>query len=224
MTEVAAKLAEIRARMAVACKKAERQDVPRLIAVSKKQPLQKIEEAIAAGQRLFGENYVQEAATKFVALRSNAPDLELHLIGPLQTNKAEEAVKIFDAIQTLDRPKLAKALQAASRKSGRSPLLYIEVNIGREPQKAGILPEDARDFLRFCEEDCGLKISGFMCIPPADKTPLPYFRTMQELTREFRLPRLSMGMTADFEEAILSGATEVRVGTGLFGERPPQPD
>jgi pyridoxal phosphate enzyme (YggS family) len=162
---------------------------------------------------------VQEAKGKFPDLRAACPDIELHLIGPLQTNKAEEAVKIFDVIETLDRPELAAALSKSMRKTGRTLPCYIEINIGNEAQKAGIRPEQLDDFLRLCRDEHGLKVIGLMCIPPQDENPAPHFARMKQLADTHHLPHLSMGMSADFEIAIQEGATEVRVGTAIFGER-----
>ena len=192
----------------------------RLIAVSKFQPEASVREALRAGQRVFGENRVQEAKTKFATIRHDYPDLELHLIGSLQTNKAEEAVKLFDVIQTIDRPNLAEAVAKAIKKTGKHPRLYVEINIGNEPQKAGVAPDNLDEFLAFCRDQCGLPISGLMCIPPHDAPPEPFFDQMRELAARASLPNLSMGMSSDFEAALRHGATEVRVGTAIFGERP----
>lgn len=191
----------------------------KLIAVSKFQPVEAVEAARNAGQTCFGENRVQEAKGKYASLRAQHPSLELHLIGPLQTNKAEEAVKLFDVIQTLDRPRLAAALAAAMKKSGKTPRLYVEVNIGHEPQKSGVLPEDLDNFLKQCREDYGLKVEGLMCIPPFEDDPSPHFRHLKQLADRHHLKHISMGMSADFEQAIACGATEVRIGTAIFGER-----
>ncbi len=191
----------------------------KLIAVSKTQPIEAIEAALAAGQFRFGENRVQEAKAKFKSLKAKRSNIELHLIGPLQTNKVDDAVELFDVIQTVDRPKLAAALAQAMKKTGKSPSLYVEVNIGNEPQKAGVPPDGLKDFLRHCREGFGLKIEGLMCIPPYDDDPEPYFRALKKLADAHSLPHVSMGMSADFETAIKCGATEVRVGTAIFGER-----
>ena len=190
-----------------------------LIAVSKNQDVDAIREALAAGQRVFGENRVQEARRKFPALRRDYPDIELHLIGPLQTNKAQDAVELFDVIETLDRIELAEALAKAMRKSGRNPRFYIEVNIGLEPQKSGVRPDNAAAFLAACRDKYKLSVSGLMCIPPLNQNPRPYFCAMRDLAKNLSLPHLSMGMSADYETAIACGATEVRIGTALFGER-----
>jgi pyridoxal phosphate enzyme (YggS family) len=191
-----------------------------LIAVSKTHPAEAIAEAIAAGQRVFGENRVQEAAAKFPALRHDH-DIELHLIGPLQTNKVKEAVSLFDVIQTVDRSKLAAALAAECRKQERWPHVYVQVNIGEEPQKAGIAPREADAFIRYCQTDLALPVAGLMCIPPADHHPGPYFALLREIARRHQLTGLSMGMSGDYELALQFGATAVRVGTAIFGTRPP---
>jgi len=191
-----------------------------LIAVSKTHAIGAIEQAIASGQRVFGENRVQEAATKFPALKAKFPDIELHLIGPLQTNKVAEAVALFDVIQTLDRPKLAKALAKEIKKQGRAPRLYIEVNTGHEPQKAGLAPKDVGPFLILCRNELGLKIDGLMCIPPFNQDPTPHFTLLKELADKLSLDKLSMGMSGDYETAVAVGATHVRIGTAIFGNRP----
>jgi pyridoxal phosphate enzyme (YggS family) len=191
----------------------------RLIAVSKGQSTDDVKEALKAGQRCFGENRVQEAEAKFGPLRALYSDLELHLVGPLQTNKAEAAVQLFDVIETLDRPKLAQELAKAITKTGRTPRLSIEINSGNEPQKAGIAPAALGDFLAFCNQGCGLSVTGLMCIPPHTTDPEPYFRELKTLADQHGLSHISMGMSADFETAIRCGATEVRVGTALFGAR-----
>ena len=191
-----------------------------LIAVSKTHDVDAVSAALAAGQRGFGENRVQEAEHKFPALRMEFPDIELHLIGALQTNKAEDAVRLFDVIETLDRPRLADAVARAVQKIGRSPRCYIEVNIGDEVQKAGMDPSNVESFLHYCRSVCGLTVDGLMCIPPHDADPAPYFTKMKALADHLHLPHLSMGMSSDFEKAIACGATEVRVGTAIFGARP----
>ncbi len=191
-----------------------------LIAVSKAQPAERVEEAVAAGQRVFGENRVQEAQAKFTALKARHPDLKLHLIGPLQTNKALDAVRLFDAIQTLDRPRLAEALAAAMEKAGRRPDCYVQVNTGEEPQKAGIAPGEADRFIAEARERWGLPVAGLRCIPPLEEEPALHFALLREIARRNRIDRLSMGMSADFETAIRFGASELRIGTAVFGERP----
>ncbi|HAY06738.1 MAG TPA: YggS family pyridoxal phosphate-dependent enzyme [Hyphomonas sp.] len=191
---------------------------PVLVAVSKSQTDEAITELLAAGQRVFGENRVQEAMAHWEGKRSAFPDLELHLIGPLQTNKAEDAVRLFDVIQTLDRPKLADALAAANAKVGRAPRLMIQVNTGEEPQKAGVLPADLAALIAYAR-DKGLAPEGLMCIPPADEPAGPHFALLAKLARAQGLPSLSMGMSGDYTLAARFGATHVRVGTALFGAR-----
>ncbi len=191
----------------------------KLIAVSKMQNVETIRRALEAGQYVFGENRVQEAAEKFPALRQAFPNIELHLIGALQTNKAHMAVTLFDVIQTLDRRQLADALAKAIHKTGRHPKIYIEVNIGRERQKAGIVPELLQEFYVYCRDVAQLSINGLMCIPPFGQDPRPFFIHMQTLTKELGLKNLSMGMSGDYEMALACGATEVRLGTAIFGER-----
>lgn len=220
MADVAANLAAVRERIAVVAKETGRgQDLVRLLAVSKFQPVAAIEAAYRAGQRAFGENRVQEAQTKFTLLRTQHPDIRLHLIGALQTNKAAAAVALFDRIATLDRENLAHVLAAEMRRQNRWPELLIEVNIGTEPQKAGIRPEHLPEFLRLCCDILALPVRGLMCIPPQGQEPEPYFRQLAQLADAHNLPERSMGMSGDFEAAIRCGATEVRVGTGIFGAR-----
>jgi len=191
---------------------------PVLVAVSKTQPDDALEEALAAGQRVFGENRVQEALSHWATRRERFPDLELHLIGALQSNKAEEAVRLCDVIQTLDRPKLADALAAAITKTGRTPRLLIQVNTGEEPQKAGVSPDGLPELIAHARGK-GLEISGLMCIPPVGEPAGPHFALLAKLARAHNLPILSMGMSADYALAARFGATHVRVGTALFGER-----
>jgi hypothetical protein len=190
-----------------------------LIAVSKTFGAEDIVPVIAAGQRVFGENRVQEAKAKWPALKVRWPDLELHLIGPLQSNKAAEAVALFDAIHTVDRPKIAAALAGEMKKQGRRLRLFIQVNTGREPQKAGINPDDADAFIRTCRDTHGLDIAGLMCIPPVDEEPGPHFRLLAEIARRNGVTGLSMGMSGDYAEAVACGATHVRVGSAIFGSR-----
>jgi pyridoxal phosphate enzyme (YggS family) len=190
-----------------------------LIAVSKTFGADAIEPALAAGQRIFGENRVQEAKAKWPALKAAQPGIELHLIGPLQSNKAKEAVALFDAIHTVDRPSLCAALAKEIERQDRRPLLFAEINTGAEPQKAGVLPEAADAFLRACRQDYGLEISGLMCIPPLDEAPAPHFALTARIAERNGLKLLSMGMSADFPIAIQFGATHVRVGSAIFGER-----
>ena len=194
-------------------------DKARLIAVSKTRPVEDIEMALGAGQRLFGENRVQEAQTKFPALKAVYEDLELHLIGPLQSNKARDAVALFDVIQTVDRPKIAHALAKEIKQQGRAVKLFIQVNVGEEPQKAGIAPHELGEFVNLCRETCQLEIAGLMCIPPVDEEPSPFFVLLGQLAKAHNIERLSMGMSADFETAVQFGADYVRVGTAIFGER-----
>lgn len=190
----------------------------KLIAVSKIQPLDRVEAALAAGHRVFGENYVQEAAGKWPDLRARFGPVELHMIGPLQSNKAKQAVDLFDAIQTLDRPSLAEKLARLADQRGASPELFIQVNTGREPQKAGILPESADAFIADCRR-LGLPLAGLMCIPPEGEAAAPHFARLRDIAGRNGLHGLSMGMSADFEEAIAHGATHVRVGSAIFGAR-----
>jgi PLP dependent protein len=190
-----------------------------LVAVSKVQPDSRIIEALEAGQRVFGENRVQEAKERWAARRVDFPDLRLHLIGPLQSNKVADAVALFDVIETLDRPKLAAALGALARIGTKLPKLLVQVNTGEEPQKAGIAPADLAQFLAQCQETHGLKIEGLMCIPPVNEHPAMHFALLEKLAKRHSLETLSMGMSDDFEVAIAFGATHVRVGSALFGER-----
>jgi PLP dependent protein len=221
MTPIPSNLKSIRGKILAAAQAAQRDLAGiKLVAVSKTHTVEDITVAIKAGQNVFGENRVQDAKTKFTpSLRALHPPLELHLIGPLQSNKAEEAVRLFDVIQTVDRLSLVEALAKAIQKTGRNPALYAEVNIGNEPQKAGIAIDELGNFLAFCRKSCSLSITGLMCIPPKDAPPIPYFTQMRELALQHKLKHLSMGMSADFEAAIMAGATEVRVGSGIFGER-----
>jgi hypothetical protein len=220
---LAERLAAVRDRIATAARAAGRQaaDVT-LVAVSKTHDADAISSAIAAGQRVFGENRVQEAQAKYPALKAAHPDLMLHLIGPLQSNKAKEAVALFDVIETVDRPKLAGALAREMERAGRRPRCFIQVNTGEEPQKAGVLPAAADAFVAECRERWRLPVVGLMCIPPLDQEPSPHFALLREIARRHGLPELSMGMSADYEIAIRLGATYVRVGTAIFGGRPPR--
>ena len=219
-TTVSANLAAIRAKIATLARAAGRDPAEiALMAVSKTHPAAAVEAALAAGQRLFGENRVQEAAGKFPALKTRFPDLRLHLIGPLQTNKAAEAVALFDAIETLDRPRLAEALAREMARQDRRPDLFIEVNTGEEPQKSGIPPADADAFIVACREQWKLSVAGLMCIPPEAEEPALHFALLREIARRNGLNRLSMGMSADYETAIRFGSTEVRLGTAIFGAR-----
>lgn len=189
-----------------------------LIAVSKVQPDERIDAALSAGQRVFGENRVQEAQKRWTRRREAYPDLELRLIGPLQTNKAEDAVNLFDVIETVDRIKLARALAKAMAKTGRRPEVLIQVNTGAEPQKGGVFIEDLPELIKNCAE-LELNVTGLMCIPPADEPAGPHFALLAKLADGLGLATLSMGMSADYETAISFGATHVRVGSGFFGKR-----
>jgi pyridoxal phosphate enzyme (YggS family) len=213
-------LAAVRAAIARACLNAGRDPAEvELVAVSKTHPAAAIEPVIAAGQGVFGENRVQEAKAKWPPLLAKHAGLALHLIGPLQSNKAKEAVALFDAIHSVDRPSLCEALAKEIGKQGRTPLLFAEINTGAEPQKAGVLPQDADAFLAVCRERYGLTMSGLMCIPPLDEAPGPHFALTAKIARRNGLKLLSMGMSADFVTAISLGATHVRVGSAIFGER-----
>ena len=224
MSDSAANLSDILARIAAARKKAVAPaPSTTLIAVTKTHEADAIRPVLDAGHRVFGENRVQEAMGKWPALRAAYRDIELHLIGPLQSNKTREAVETFDAIHSLDRPKLAHALKAELEKSNKSPTLFIQVNTGEEPQKAGIAPRDTAAFVALCRDELRLPVKGLMCIPPNNENPAPHFALLQKLARENGLPLLSMGMSGDFESAIKFGATHVRVGSAIFGERPSAP-
>jgi pyridoxal phosphate enzyme (YggS family) len=189
-----------------------------LIAVSKVQPAERVEAVLDAGQTVFGENYVQEAQGKWPGWRQRFPASRVHMIGPLQSNKAKVAVQLFDAIHTLDRVSLARKLATQIAEQGRSPQLFIQINTGDEPQKAGILADELPGFLAFCHE-LGLAPEGLMCIPPEGEDPVPHFRLLRRLADENGLKLLSMGMSADFEAAIAEGATHIRVGSAIFGAR-----
>jgi hypothetical protein len=213
-------LAQVQAEIARACREAGRDPAGViLIAVSKTFGAEAIEPAIAAGQKVFGENRVQEAKAKWPALQAQHPGLALHMIGSLQSNKAKEAVALFDAIHSLDRPSLAEALAKEIAKQGRRPLLLVEVNTGAEPQKAGVLPQDVDGFVARCRESWGLNVDGLMCIPPAEEAPAPHFALTAKIAARNGLKFLSMGMSADYPIAIAFGATHVRVGSAIFGTR-----
>nr|WP_321442764.1 YggS family pyridoxal phosphate-dependent enzyme [uncultured Cohaesibacter sp.] len=190
-----------------------------LIAVSKTFDADVIREALEAGQKVFGENKVQEAKGKWPELREEFDNVELHLIGPLQSNKAKDAVALFDVIHTIDRKKIARAIRVEMEKQSREIGLFVQINTGYEDQKSGILPEDADDFIGFCQVELGLKIRGLMCIPPADDDPKPHFKLLRKIAKRNDISDLSMGMSADYPEAIKQGATLVRVGSAIFGER-----
>lgn len=219
--EIAARLASVRARIAQACATADRapSDVS-LVAVSKFHPREAVEAALKAGQTLFGENRVQEAAAKFPPLREKWPDLRLHVIGGLQTNKAADAVRLADMIESLDRPALSDAIERAAQKAGRLPELLVQVNTGDEPQKSGVAREAADAFIEESMRRFGDRLRGLMAIPPEGADPAPHFRFLAQLARRHGLATLSMGMSADFEAAIAQGATLVRVGSAIFGPRP----
>ncbi len=221
---IEANLGDIRGRIAAAAQAVGRSagDIT-LVAVAKTHPAEAVEAALAAAQTVFGENRVQEAAGKYPTLRARHPGLVLHLIGPLQTNKVKEAVHLFDVIETVDREKLARALAAEMARQNKRPRLYVQVNIGEEPQKAGIPPREADAFIRLCRDELGLVLDGLMCIPPAGISPAPYFALLREIATRNNIAGLSMGMSEDFEVAVRLGATAVRVGSAIFGARPPLP-
>jgi PLP dependent protein len=214
------RLAWVRARIARAARDAGRdpRDVT-LVCVSKTFGPQDITPVIGAGELVFGENRVQEAMAKWPSLKADHPGIELHLVGPLQSNKAHDAVLLFDVIETVDREKLAKALAAEIQRTSRHPRLFVQVNTGAEPQKAGILPHEADAFIASCRKEYGLEISGLMCIPPIDDQASPHFAFLNQIAARNKIPALSMGMSADFEPAIQLGATHVRIGSAIFGER-----
>ena len=221
--DVAARLADVEARIAGAALDAGRaaQDIT-LIAITKVHVEARILPALEAGHRVFGENRVQEAETKWPALQARYLGVELHLVGPLQTNKARDAVELFDVIETVDRPKLARTLAKEMDRAGRRPSCFIQVNTGEEPQKAGTPPADADAFVTSCRDELGLPIVGLMCIPPFDDEPSLHFALLADIAARNGLDQLSMGMTADFDIAVRFGATHVRVGTAIFGTRSPR--
>jgi pyridoxal phosphate enzyme (YggS family) len=215
-----ARLAAVRREIAEACASAGRDPAAvTLVAVSKTFGAEAIAPVLAAGQQVFGENRVQEAMAKWPALKAEYPATTLHLIGPLQSNKAREAVALFDAIHSVDRPSLCEALAREIARQGRAPLLFVEINTGGEPQKSGVLPQEADGFLERCRQSYGLSIAGLMCLPPMDEPPAPHFALAAKIAQRNGLRLLSMGMSADFALAITFGATHVRVGTAIFGER-----
>lgn len=219
---IAANLADVRARIEKAAKAANRNPATiALIAVTKTHDEEVVRSAISAGQNTFGENRVQEAKSKYPQLKADHAEIDLHLIGPLQSNKARDAVALFDAIHTVDRDSIAEALASEIKRAGRTPKLFVQVNTGEEEQKAGVAPQDALAFIAKCRETYGLTISGLMCIPPADEEPSPHFALLVKLARDAGLRDLSMGMSGDYETAIRLGATHIRVGTAIFGVRPP---
>jgi PLP dependent protein len=216
----AQRLAAVRHEIAATCREAGRDPATvTLVAIAKTFAPEAVEPVIAAGQRVFGENRVQEAKAKWPALKARHPGLELHLVGPLQSNKARDAVALFDAIHAVDRASLCAALAKEIERQGRQPLLFVEINTGSEPQKSGVVPEKADDFISACRGTYGLDIDGLMCIPPLDEAPAPHFALLAKIAQRNGLKFLSMGMSADFALAIRFGATHVRVGTAIFGAR-----
>ena len=222
---VAARLRLVLQEIALAAEAADRDPAEvGLVAVTKMVPPSAIEESIGAGQLLFGENRVQEARAKWPELKDRHRDLELHLIGPLQTNKVRDAVALFDVIETVDRPKLARALAEEMKRAGKSRRLFVQVNTGEEPQKAGVLPAETDAFVALCCDTFGLSIEGLMCIPPLDEEPAMHFALLAKIGKRLGIRELSMGMSGDFARAIQFGATYVRIGTAIFGARPPVGD
>jgi pyridoxal phosphate enzyme (YggS family) len=220
MSDTVTRLAETKAAIARIARDFEREPGSvQLVAVSKTMPAEAILPALEAGHRLFGENYVQEAKAKWPGLRGRFPDVEVHMIGPLQSNKAREAVELFDAIHSLDRESLAKELSREIGRVGKAPTLFVQVNTGEEPQKGGISPREVDGFLEACRVRHGLVVTGLMCIPPADEPPSPHFALLAKIAVRHGLTGLSMGMSADYEAAIQLGATHVRVGSAIFGAR-----
>ncbi|MBF0355414.1 MAG: YggS family pyridoxal phosphate-dependent enzyme [Alphaproteobacteria bacterium] len=220
MDEVTENLNEVRAGIGSACALAGRSpETVCLVAVSKTHGPERIRPALLAGQRVFGENRVQEAKAKWPALKAEFPDIRLHLIGPLQSNKAKEAVALFDVIESLDRASLAEALSKEMARQNRHPVCLVQVNCGAEPQKAGVLPQAADGFIEECRTLWRLPVAGLMCIPPVEEDPAPHFKLLGQIARRNKLSVLSMGMSHDYETAIAEGATHVRVGTAIFGKR-----
>lgn len=220
MSDAVQQLETVKARIAAAAREASRSaDAVTLVAVSKTFDADAIRPVLAAGQRVFGENRVQEAQGKWPTLRETFSGIELHLIGPLQSNKAKEAVALFDVIETVDREKIASELAKEITRQGKAPKLYVQVNTGSEPQKAGIEPKDAVAFVKRCRDVHGLAVDGLMCIPPADENPGPHFALLEKLARDAGVEKLSMGMSGDFELAVAFGASSVRVGSAIFGHR-----
>jgi PLP dependent protein len=218
--DVAANLAAVNARIAAAAMAAGQPgESVTLVAVAKTHPADIVRRALAAGHRVFGENRVQEAEAKWPALKGEFPDLVLHLVGPLQRNKVRRAVRLFDVIETIDRTELAHAIGGAARDEGRCPQVFVQVNTGEEPQKAGVMPEKTDALVRACRDEFGLPLRGLMCIPPVDEEPSLHFALLREIARRNHLDGLSMGMSADFEVAVRFGATHVRIGTAIFGAR-----
>jgi PLP dependent protein len=222
MSDGSDRLAEVKGRIADAARSAGRAPADTtLVAVSKTHGADRVRELLEAGQRVFGENRVQEAQEKFPALKAEYPDLELHLIGPLQTNKVRDAVALFDVIQSVDRDRLAAALAKEMEKAGRRPPCFIQVNTGEEPQKAGVMPAEVDTFVATCRDTYKLPVVGLMCIPPVDEEPALHFALLAKIATRVGLKQVSMGMSADYETAVKLGATHVRVGSALFGARPP---
>ena len=219
--DIAGNLRIVRTTIARAAEEANRDGrAVTLIAVGKAQPVERIEAALGAGQRVFGENYVQEAASRWPALRERYPEVELHMIGALQTNKAKEAVALFDVIQTVDRPRLAAALAKEMARQGREVPVLVQVNTGEEPQKAGVMPADADGFVAACKNEHGLRVLGLMAIPPADEDIALHAAFLAKIAARNGLEVLSIGMSEDYADAVRFGATHVRVGSAIFGERP----
>jgi PLP dependent protein len=219
--DIAEKLQQVKQSIIEAAEKASRKpDDIQLVAVSKFHPIESIRTALDTGHRIYGENRVQEAQSKWPILRESFADIKLHLLGSLQTNKVKEAVETFDVIETVDRPKLAESLAKEMAKQGKNLEVYIQINTGEEDQKGGCLPKDADNFITYCMKELGLNVQGLMCIPPANEEPSLHFAFLREIAKRHGLARLSMGMSSDYETAIRFGATSVRVGTAIFGERP----
>ena len=220
MSEGAEHLADVRGRIAAAARAAGRDPAGvTLVAVSKTHGADRVRELLAVGQRVFGENRVQEAEEKFPALKADFPDLKLHLIGPLQTNKAREAIALFDVIESVDRERLAATLAKEMARAGKRPDCFIQVNTGEEPQKAGVLPAELDAFVAACRDGHKLPVGGLMCIPPVDEEPALHFALLAKMAARNGLTQVSMGMSADYEIAVRLGATHVRVGSALFGAR-----
>lgn len=224
LSEIGRNLSLINSNIDKACKLYQKDKIKKgvkvnLIAVSKTKSAEKIREAIEQGCTIFGENYIKESEEKWPDILKDSPEIKLHFIGHLQSNKAANAVKLFDCIQTLDSEKLALALKKETTKQQKNTEIFIQVNISEEPQKGGILPEDLNEFVKFSRDECGLNIVGLMCIPTSNESPSPYFALLNKLAAENNLKELSMGMSADFEEAIALNATYIRIGTSIFGER-----
>ncbi len=218
--ELQERLDDVRARIATAEREAGRAEGSvQLVAVSKTFDAEQIRPAIDAGQRIFGENRVQESQGKWPDLKAETSGIELHLIGPLQSNKAAEAIALFDVIETVDREKIARALAVEMKRQGKFPRLYVQVNTGLEPQKAGIAPDDTPSFVALCRDELKLSIDGLMCIPPADENPGPHFALLAKLAKASGVEKLSMGMSGDYQVAVAFGATSVRVGSAIFGTR-----